>query len=108
AWELDDAVKAERLIRNLARRVERDCAGVSAPILEGREEILCVGRLSPPLVLRRALACTNIIENMNGTIRQVTRNVKRWRDASMPLRWTAAGMMEARKGFRRLVGYKTM
>ena len=40
---------------------------------------------------------TNIIENMNGTIRQVTRNVKRWRDASMALRWTAAGMMEAKK-----------
>jgi putative transposase len=32
--------------------------------------------------LRRSLACTNIIENMNGTIRQVTRTVKRWRDGS--------------------------
>jgi len=54
------------------------------------------------------LACTNIIENMNGTIRQVTRNVKRWRDASMALRWTAAGMMEAKKGFRRLMAYKQL
>ena len=52
--------------------------------------------------LRRSLACTNIIENMNGTIRRVSHNVKRWRDASMALRWTAAGMMEASKGFRRL------
>jgi putative transposase len=26
--------------------------------------------------LRRSLACTNIIENMNGTIRRVSRNVK--------------------------------
>jgi hypothetical protein len=42
------------------------------------DEILCVVRL--PKELRRSLACTNIIENMNGTIRQVTRNVKRWRD----------------------------
>ena len=36
---------------------------------------------------------------MNGTIRRVARNVKRWRDASMALRWTAAGMIEAAKGF---------
>ena len=61
-----------------------------------------------PQDLRRSLACTNIIENMNGTIRQVTRNVKRWRDASMALRWTAAGMMEAKKGFRRLKAYKQL
>ena len=39
---------------------------------------------------------------MNGTVRRVSHNVKRWRDASMALRWTAAGMMEAAKGFRRL------
>jgi len=58
--------------------------------------------------LRRSLACTNIIENMNGTIRQVCRNVKRWRDASMAVRWTAAGMMEAKKGFRRLKAYKQL
>jgi putative transposase len=28
-----------------------------------------------------------------GTIRRVTRNVKRWRDAGMALRWVAAGMI---------------
>ena len=43
--------------------------------------------------LRRSLACTNVIENMNGTIRQVGRNVKRWRDAKMSLRWTGAAML---------------
>jgi len=108
AWEQDDALKAERLVRNLARRLEKDWPGISATILEGMEEILCVVRLGLPQDLRRSLACTNIIENMNGTIRQVTRNVKRWRDASMALRWTAAGMMEAKKGFRRLKAYKQL
>lgn len=108
AWELDDAAKAEQLIRNLARRLEKDWPGIAATILEGLDEILCVVRLKVPKDLRRSLACTNIIENMNGTIRQVTRNVKRWRDASMALRWAAAGMMEARKGFRRLKAYKQL
>ena len=69
--------------------------------LEGIDEILTVSRLGIPDDLRRSLACTNIIENMMGTIRRVSRNVKRWRNASMALRWTAAGMLEAKKGFRR-------
>ena len=46
------------------------------------------------------MASTNIIESMNSVIRRVCRNVKRWRDAKMALRWTSAGMFEAQKGFR--------
>lgn len=68
------------------------------------DEILTVTRLGLPSELSRSLACTNIIENMNGTIRRVCRNVKHWTDASMALRWTGAGMIEAAKGFRRLAG----
>ena len=45
---------------------------------------------------------------MMGTVRRVCRNVKRWRNAAMALRWTAAGMMEAAKGFRRLKAYKQL
>ncbi len=41
---------------------------------------------------------------MMGTIRRVSRNVKRWRNADMVLRWTAAGMLEAKKGFRPING----
>ena len=67
AWELDDAEKAERLIRNLARRLEQMAPGVSASILEGIDELLTVIRLGLPIELRRSLACTNIIENMMGT-----------------------------------------
>ena len=77
-------------------------------ILEGLDEMLTVNRLRLPPELRRSLACTNAIENMQGTIRRVTRNVKRWRDASMALRWAAAGMMEAKAGFRRLKAYRQL
>lgn len=108
AWELDDAVNAEKLIRNLARRLEREAPGVSASILEGIDEILTVTRLRLPSELRRSLACTNIVENMNGSIRRVCRNVKRWRDAAMALRWTGAAMIEAAKGFRRLKAHKQL
>jgi putative transposase len=108
AWELDDAEKAERLIRNLARRLEQQAPGVAASILEGLDEILTVIRLGLPAALRRSLACTNIIENMMGTVRRVCRNVKRWQDTSMALRWTSAAMREAAKGFRRLKAYKQL
>jgi transposase-like protein len=108
AWELDHAEKAERLIRNLARRLEQVAPGVAASILEGLDEMLTVIRLGLPASLRRSLACTNIIENMMGTIRRVCRNVKHWRDASMALRWTAAAMQEAAKGFRRLKACKQL
>ena len=67
-----------------------------------------MSRLGLPTALRRSLACTNIIENMMGTVRQVSRNVKRWQSASMALRWTAAAMLEAKKGFRRLKAYKQL
>ena len=108
AWELDDAAEAERLIRDLARRMEKEAPGVSGSILEGLDEMLTVNRLRLPPELRRSLACTNAIENMQGTIRRVTRNVKHWRDASMALRWAAAGMLEAKAGFRRLKAYRQL
>jgi putative transposase len=108
AWELNDAAKAERLIRNLAQRLEHEAPGVSGSLLEGLDEILTVTRLGLPAELRRSLACTNIIENMMGTIRRISRNVKHWSSASMALRWTAAAMLEAKKGFRRLKAYKQL
>jgi len=38
----------------------------------------------------------------------VERNVKRWRGGQMMLRWVAAAILEAVKGFRRLKGYADM
>jgi putative transposase len=43
-----------------------------------------------------------------GTVRRVCRNVKRWRSASMAMRWTAVAMQEAAKGFRRLKAHKQL
>jgi putative transposase len=37
-----------------------------------------------------------------------TRNVKRWSSPSMALRWTAAAMHEAKKGFRRLKAFRQL
>ena len=102
AWKMDGAEKAERLLRNPERRLKTDAPGASASIEEGIDEILAVIRLGLPLESRRSLAGANGIESMRAVVRNACGNVKRRRDARMALRWTAAGMLEARKGFRRL------
>jgi hypothetical protein len=38
-------------------------------------------------------------------VRTTQRNVKRWSSGETGLRWTAAGMLEAEKQFRKVIGY---
>ena len=38
-------------------------------------------------------------------VRRTQRNVKRWSSGEMALRWTAAGMLEAERQFRKIIGY---
>ena len=108
AWDSPTAEQAERILKNLARRLDHDAPGVSASILEGLDEMLTVIRLGLPDQLRRALGCTNAIESLIAVLRQVCRNVKRWRDVRMALRWTGTAMLEAKKTFRRLKAYKQL
>ena len=62
--------------------------------------------LSPSLL--RTFKSTNPIESMMSVARTVTGNVKRWRSDEMVLRWTAAGVLEAEKQFRRVNGYREL
>ncbi|MBA2533227.1 MAG: IS256 family transposase, partial [Nocardioidaceae bacterium] len=51
------------------------------------------------------LRSTNAVESMISISRDHARNVKRWRDGQMALRWCAAGMVEASQQFRRVNGH---
>jgi putative transposase len=72
------------------------------------EETLTLTRLGVSGALWRTLCSTNPIESMIGTVRQTQRNVKRWREGDMRLRWTAAGMAEAQNSFRRVKGHRDL
>ena len=48
------------------------------------------------------------IENLNGLIAHYTRNVKRWRDGEMVLRWIGTALHEACSGFRAVRGFRDM
>ncbi len=62
-------------------------------------------RLGLPPTLARTFRSTNAIESMISICRDHARNVKRWRDGQMALRWCAAGTLEAGKQFRRVNGH---
>ncbi len=68
-------------------------------------ETLIVLRLGLPPTLARTFRSTNAIESMIGICRHHSRNVKRWRNGQMALRWCAAGMIEANSQFRRINGH---
>jgi putative transposase len=71
-------------------------------VREGLEETLTVLKLGLPPALRRFFATTNCIENLIGTLRHVTRNIKRWRDGDMRRRWLGLGLLRAAERFRRI------
>ena len=82
--------------------------GAAASLREGLEDTLTVKALSITGALYRTLRTTNPIENLNGSIAHFTRNVKRWKDGQMTLRWIAGALSDAKGRFRKLRGHRDM
>jgi transposase-like protein len=105
AYHADSALAAEAELTALAAELDRTHPGAAASLREGLAETLTVLRLGVPPTLARTLRSTNAVESMISICRTHARNVKRWRDGQMALRWCAAGMAEAGKQFRRVNGH---
>jgi transposase-like protein len=103
-----DVPTARRLLQDLARRLEDEYPSAAESVREGLEETLTVQGLALSERLQRSLTTTNAAESLISRTRHVKRNVKRWRGGKMMLRWVAAGVLEAVKGFRRLKGHRDM
>ncbi len=108
AYRSDTVAGATRLLQDLARRLEADHPSAAASVREGLEETLTIIGLGLSESLRRSLSTTNAAESLISRTRHVKRNVKRWQGGQMVLRWAAAGVLEAVKGFRRVKGHKEM
>lgn len=108
AWKSESEATARRLLRQLAKELERAHPGAASSLREGLEETLTVLSLGVKGSLARTLVSTNPIENLQGLLKQVVRNVKRWRGGSMALRWAVTGLIEAEKRFRRVKGHREM
>ena len=109
AYRGDNVALSRKRLRSLVSWLEGEGHdGAASSLREGLEETLTVVSLKLSDTLRRSLSSTNAIENTLGTVRRVTRNVKRWRGGDMAKRWTAIGLSEAAKRFRRIKGYREL
>jgi putative transposase len=105
AYHADSALQAQALLEALAKELDKTHPGAAGSLREGMAETLTVLRLGVPPTLARTLRSTNAIESMISICRDHAKNVKRWRDGQMALRWCAAGMVEASQQFRRVNGH---
>jgi putative transposase len=104
AWAEEDYAKALASLKALARALEHQHPAAAASLREGMQETLTVTRLGITGRLKRSLQCTNTIENLFSRVRRTQLNVKRWHGGDMRQRWTAAGILDAERNFRRIKG----
>jgi transposase-like protein len=105
AYHADSALQAQAQLEALAAELDKTHPGAAGSLREGLAETLTVLRLGVPPTLARTLRSTNAVESMISICRNHSRNVKRWRDGQMALRWCAAGLVEASTQFRRVNGH---
>lgn len=108
AWQSKDPLLAKRQLERLANSLAKNHPGAAASLREGLHETLTLIALGVDDALYRTFRTTNPIENLNGSIAHYTRNVKRWRDGLMLLRWVASSLHEAGRGFRAVRGFRDM
>jgi len=78
--------------------------GAAASLREGLEETLTTQALGITGALYRTLRTTNPIENLNGSVAYYCRNINRWGDGQMVLRWVASALSDAATRMRKLRG----
>ena len=106
AWNGANAELARKQLQRLAASLHAKHPGAAASLREGLDETLTVQALGITGALYRTLRTTNPIENLNGSIAHFTRNVKRWKDGQMTLRWIAGALSDAKGRFRKLRGHR--
>jgi transposase-like protein len=108
AWANPNAHEAETALKALAGQLEKVNPDAAASLREGLAETVTVTRLGVTGSLLKTVMSTNPVESMIEIVRAHARNVKRWQDGDMRLRWAAAGMIAASAQFRRVKGYRQL
>jgi putative transposase len=105
AYRNVDALAGQGDLEALAAELDHHHPGAAASLREGLAETFTVARLGVAPTLARTLRSTNPVESMIEICRDHSANVKRWDGGTMALRWCAAGMVEAKRQFRRVNGH---
>jgi len=108
AYAMTNYAEAKTELQKIFRQLERVNPCAARSLEEGLEETLTVHRLGVGELLRRSLTNTNPIESCLSTVERVARNVKRWHAGDQALRWTATGLLEAERKFRKVKGFREL
>jgi transposase-like protein len=108
AYRSRSKATARKRLQQLISHLADEHPDAAASLREGLEETLSLKDLGLSEALERTLSTTNVLENLNGSIRRVTRNVKHWKDGKMIQRWVVAGLLEAEGNFRKLRGFQDL
>ena len=109
AWAEPDHGRARERLRALAADLDRSHPGAAGSLREGLEETLTLTRLGIGGSLKRTLGVDepvrvdDRVRPPHQPQRQTLVSQAKWR-----LRWTAAGMLEAEKQFRKVIGYRDL
>ena len=105
AWAKCRPEEALKELRVCVKWLDPISPSAARSLEEGLEETLTVTRLGLHESLVRTFSSTNLIESCFARTKSWTSRVKRWRGARMVLRWGAAALLFAEKGFRRVRGH---
>src|SRR5690606_26568610 len=78
AYRSRSKTTARKRLLQLVGHLEDEYPDAAASLREGLDETLSLKDIGLKEVLERTLSTTNMLENLNGSIRRVSRNVKHW------------------------------
>lgn len=93
-------------MEKIFRQLERINLSAARSLEEGLEETLTVHRVGIGGIVATKAGHHQSDRSCLSTVQRVARNVKRWREGDQLVRWTATGLLEAEKKFRRIKGYQ--
>lgn len=108
AWAKSSPEAALKELLACVSWLEKLSPSAARSLEEGLEETLTVSRLALPLSLVRSFSSTNLIESCFARTEEWTRRVKHWHDAHMVMRWGAAALLFAERGFYRTRGAENL
>jgi putative transposase len=106
AWAKSTPEEAFKELRACVKWLDTISPSAARSLEEGLEQTLTITRLGLHESLVRTFSSTNLIESCFARTQSWTSRVKRWRGAKMVLRWGAAALLFAEKGFRKVRGYR--
>jgi putative transposase len=106
AWDKADPKVAEKELRKVVSWLEDISPMAARSLQEGLEETLTLQKLGVNRRLAHCLSSTNMIESCFARAGSLMHRVKRWHNGKMVLRWAAATLKVAEKGFRRIRAFE--